>query len=137
MEFAPGGDLHSVLTQKGSLDLPSSAFITAEVVLGLEYLHSQNVIYGDLKPENVLLDANGHIRLTDFGSARRIYNETAEPSAAQANAMEEERVEGTAEYVAPEVAAGGQASFESDAWALGCVVFQLLAGHCIVLHDEA
>ena len=49
----------------------------------------------------------------------------------------DERVEGTADYVAPEVAGGGKTSFFSDAWALGCVVFQLLAGHCIVLHDEA
>jgi len=79
----------------------------------------------------------GHIRLTDFGSARCLGG--GAPGEEEEGGVEPEsgRVEGTVEYVAPEVAAGATlTTYQSDAWALGCVVFQLLAGHCIALHDE-
>jgi len=132
LDYASKGDLHSALVAKGSFDLPSTAFLSAEVVLGLEYLHDQGVIYGDLKPENILLNSEGHVKLADFGSARL---DKAPPGFPAGDALQDERMEGTAEYISPEVAAGGRSTYFSDAWALGCVIFQLLTGHCIVVTD--
>ena len=136
LELAQGGDLHGVLTAHGSLSVPSVQFLGAEVLLGLAALHANGVVYGDLKPENILLDA-GHVKLADFGSARLIEDDSEQP--AQTAEGEGVRVEGTAEYVAPEVASGRQlASFASDAWAYGCVLFQLLAGRppILLLHED-
>ena len=119
------------LAQKGSLSVKASRFITAEIITGLQHMHSQGVVYGDLKPENVLLDAKNHCKLSDFGSCRIV---------SEAGGQEEElhRVEGTLDYISPEVAAGlTSSSFESDAWALGCVLFQLVAGHVPVPPEES
>jgi serine/threonine protein kinase len=127
LSLAQGGDLHGVLTAHGSLSVASTKFLGAEVLLGIEALHANGIVYGDLKPENILLDAAGHVKLADFGSARLLSEDSAQsppPPAVQSSAgqdgqqQEIVRVEGTAEYVAPEVA-GGQTlgSFASDAWA--------------------
>jgi serine/threonine protein kinase len=135
LELGAGGDLHGVLARRGSLDEGAAAFYTAEIVSGLAALHAQAVVWGDLKPENVLLTGSGHVKLTDFGSATIVVNggSGGPPPAGDQGAS---KVEGTAEYIAPEVAAGQPPSFESDAWALGCVLYQMLAGRTPVLHQQ-
>jgi 3-phosphoinositide dependent protein kinase-1 len=114
LELGAGGDLHGVLARRGSLDEGAAAFYTAEIVSGLAALHAQAVVWGDLKPENVLLTGSGHVKLTDFGSATIVVNggSGGPPPAGDQGAS---KVEGTAEYIAPEVAAGQPPSFESDA----------------------
>jgi len=85
--------------------------------LALEYLDSADVVYGDLKPENVVLDVAGHCKLTDLGSCHD-----------RRDVAVSRRVEGTVEYLAPELRRGQVASTASDLWALGLVIHQLLAG---------
>lgn len=130
LEYMPMGDLQQVLAQKGSLSVKSARFVTAEILSGLDHMHSHGIVYGDLKPENVLLDEKNHCKLSDFGSSRLIAESSHEAHG--------HRVEGTLDYISPEVAAGlSPSSFESDAWALGCVLFQLIAGHVPVPPEEA
>lgn len=69
---------------------PVAKFYAAEVTLALEYLHSRNIIYRDLKPENLLLDRHGHLKITDFGFAKRVPDKTW-------------TLCGTPDYLAPEV----------------------------------
>jgi MAST-subfamily protein kinase len=63
MEYCPGGDLFSLIRSVGWLNDPTAQFYLAEVVLALEYLHSMGVIHRDIKPDNVLLDYGGHVKL--------------------------------------------------------------------------
>jgi len=72
MEFYGGGVLYGLLEQKGSFSESESKFIFCEVLLGLEYLHELNIIYRDLKSENILLDLDGHIKLIDFGLSKQL-----------------------------------------------------------------
>ena len=67
MEFMKGGDFSSLLENIGAFDEDSAKYYIAQIVLALEYLHSSGVIHRDLKPENILIDAEGRIKLTDFG----------------------------------------------------------------------
>ena len=70
LEFCPGGELFFHLNSRKSFVEKDSRTIISEVILALEYLHEQNVVYRDLKPENLLVDLDGHIKLTDFGLSR-------------------------------------------------------------------
>lgn len=70
MEYYGGGVLYNLLEQKGSFSESEAKFIFCEVLLGLEYLHNLNIIYRDLKSENILLDLDGHIKLVDFGLSK-------------------------------------------------------------------
>lgn len=70
LEFASGGDLHTLLTRNGSLNEDSTRFVVGEVISALHYIHDLDFVYGDLKPENVLITEVGHIKLTDFGACR-------------------------------------------------------------------
>ena len=70
MDFHPGGDLATELTRLGRLGCNRARFYTAEIIEGIEGLHKNRVIYQDLKPENVLIDSDGHIILTDFGLSK-------------------------------------------------------------------
>ena len=119
MEFLPKGDLQGILAAKGSLSIKATQFVGAEILSGLEYLHGIAVVYGDLKPENVLLDEVLHAKLSDFGSVRIL---GGGPSGMWADLVAAAgrhdsgvggamcKVEGTADYISPEVAAGRASS---------------------------
>jgi len=70
LEYASGGDLHSLLSKKGSLDQDSTRFVVGEVASALASIHDMGFVYADLKPENVLITETGHVKLTDFGGCR-------------------------------------------------------------------
>ena len=72
MDYVPGGELFSVLRKSKRFPDHVAKFYAIEVTLALEYLHNKNIIYRDLKPENLLLDASGHIKITDFGFAKYV-----------------------------------------------------------------
>lgn len=72
LEYVVGGELFSHLRRAGRFTNDMTRFYASEIVLAIEYLHSKNIIYRDLKPENLLIDHQGHIRITDFGFAKKI-----------------------------------------------------------------
>ncbi len=103
------------------VDLDLLVATVAQILDALEYLHQQGVVHQDLKPSNILIDAGGTVRLLDFGLAHRIGQSMV--------LSRQEAVIGTPDYMAPELFDGQPASPASDLFALGCVMFQLLAGH--------
>ena len=66
-EYLTGGDLAKLLEREGRVEEKVARFVTAELILAVEYLHRNNIIHRDLKPHNILIDTHGHIKLTDFG----------------------------------------------------------------------
>lgn len=70
MEYMVGGDLKSLLTMYGYLDEAAARFYVAEVTLALQYLHEHGIIHRDIKPDNMLISATGHVKLTDFGLSK-------------------------------------------------------------------
>ncbi|KAK4893863.1 hypothetical protein LTR27_007889 [Elasticomyces elasticus] len=119
LEYAQGGELFHHLAMERMFSEEVAAFYMAEMVLALEHLHHNvRVIYRDLKPENCLLDAEGHLLLTDFGLSKVSLEEDE-----RANS-----VLGTIEYMAPEVIQGEGYDFTVDWWSLGAIGFDLLTG---------
>jgi tRNA A-37 threonylcarbamoyl transferase component Bud32 len=96
MDFLPGGELFFHLKELESFDVQKAKFYAAEIVLAFEYLHNLHIIYRDLKPENVVLDREGHVKLTDFGLAKDDVQENV-PTYTFC---------GAPEYLAPEVLQG-------------------------------
>jgi len=99
--------------------VPRAQLCAAEIVLALEYLHKNDVIYRDLKPENVMVDSDGHVRLTDFGLAKQ---------GITGNSGGANTFCGTPEYLSPEQVAGWGHGKGVDWWGLGIFLFELLHG---------
>ncbi|KAM7279544.1 hypothetical protein ACFE04_006678 [Oxalis oulophora] len=124
LEYCVGGDLMSLLRQDTRLPEESIHDLAFDLIKALQYLHSKGIIYCDLKPSNVLLDENGHIKLCDFGLARKLSDISKTPSS-----MLPQAKRGTPYYMAPELFEdGGVHSYASDFWALGCVLYECYAG---------
>ena len=104
MDFAAGGELFSLLRRAGPLPEDAVRLYAAEAVLALSHLHARGILHSDVKLENILLDADGHTRLTDFGLSQ---THTALYSVA-----------GTREYMSPEALRGEPPSKAVDFWAL-------------------
>ncbi|KAK6352429.1 serine/threonine protein kinase psk1 [Orbilia blumenaviensis] len=118
LEYAQGGELFNYLAAERIFPEDTAAFYIAEIVLALDHLHRNvGVVYRDLKPENCLLDSQGHLLLTDFGLSK-----VAEDGARCKS------LTGTPEYMAPEVLEGKTYGFEVDWWSLGALLFDLLTG---------
>ncbi|KAI8350063.1 kinase-like domain-containing protein [Mortierella sp. GBAus27b] len=123
LELCQHGELLTFIKRLGSFDVTCTKFYAAQILTAIEYVHNQGVIHRDLKPENILLDQRMYIKLTDFGTAKML--ETSE------DGTESDRASsfvGTAEYVSPELLKEKSACKSSDLWALGCIIYQLLAG---------
>ncbi|KAF0493789.1 Pkinase-domain-containing protein [Gigaspora margarita] len=116
LEYVIGGELFSHLRKAGRFTTDMTRFYAAEIVLAIEYLHSKDIIYRDLKPENLLLDCRGHVKITDFGFAKRIEDRTW-------------TLCGTPEYLAPEIIQSKGHGKPVDWWALGILIFEMLAGY--------
>ncbi|KAL0672734.1 hypothetical protein Bca4012_000715 [Brassica carinata] len=120
LEYCVGGDLRTLLQQDCKLPEDSVYGLAYDLVIALLFLHSRGITYCDLKPSNILLDDNGHIKLCDFGLARKLDDITKSPSTGK---------RGTPYYMAPELYEdGGVHSFASDLWALGCVLYECYTG---------
>lgn len=117
MEACLGGELWTILRDRGNFDDSTTRFYTACVVEAFEYLHSRGIIYRDLKPENLLLDTQGYVKLVDFGFAKKL----------QAG-RKTWTFCGTPEYVAPEVILNKGHDISADYWSLGVLMFELLTG---------
>ncbi|MCP9264116.1 putative ribosomal protein S6 kinase alpha-2 [Dirofilaria immitis] len=120
-EFIRGGELFTHLCNKGAFDLHSAKFYIAELVVAIDSVHKRKVVYRDLKLENVLLDENGHIKLTDFGLSKELKDNELH----RANSYC-----GTIEYMAPEVVERTTEGYDEgvDWWSLGVIAFELLTG---------
>lgn len=114
LEFIPGGELFHHLSQRRRFSEDWTAFYMAEIAEALHHLHSQGIVYRDLKPENCLLNKDGHVVLTDFGLSSQ------DPKC--------HSVLGTPSYSAPEVLRGREYSFKADWWAFGVMCYELMVG---------
>ncbi|CEF67848.1 Protein kinase domain and AGC-kinase, C-terminal domain and Serine/threonine-/dual specificity protein kinase, catalytic domain and Protein kinase-like domain and Ribosomal protein S6 kinase family and Protein kinase, C-terminal domain-containing protein [Strongyloides ratti] len=118
LEYLSGGELFMHLEREGIFMEDTASFYLSEIVIALEHLHKQGIIYRDLKPENILLDSKGHVKLTDFGLCKE--------------AIEGDQVThtfcGTIEYMAPEILMRCGHNKAVDWWSLGALTFDMLTG---------
>ncbi|XP_046454315.1 cGMP-dependent protein kinase, isozyme 2 forms cD4/T1/T3A/T3B-like isoform X1 [Daphnia pulex] len=122
MEACLGGELWTILRDRGNFDDYTTRFYTACVVEAFEYLHSRGIIYRDLKPENLLLDTHGYVKLVDFGFAKKLQLGCGQAGRKTWTFC------GTPEYVAPEVILNKGHDISADYWSLGVLMFELLTG---------
>lgn len=117
MEPCLGGELWTLLRRSKRFCDDTAKFYVACVILAFDYLHDKGIIYRDLKPENLLVDSTGYIKLTDFGFSRKLNNGEQAWTFC-----------GTPEYVAPEIITNKSHDMRADIWSLGILVFELLTG---------
>ena len=115
MEYVAGGELFTYLRSVGKFSPNQACFYASHVTLMFEYLHSKNVIYRDLKPENLLIDPDGYLKLTDFGFAKIVEGRTY-------------TLCGTPEYLCPEILTNKGHGKGVDWWTLGILIYEMIAG---------
>ncbi|KAM9329816.1 cGMP-dependent protein kinase 2 [Gastrophryne carolinensis] len=117
LEACLGGELWSLMRDRGNFDEMTCKFCIGCVTEAFEYLHRKGIMYRDLKPENLLLDSEGYVKLVDFGFAKKIFP-----------GQKTWTFCGTPEYVAPEVILNKGHNFSVDFWSLGILLYELLTG---------
>eukprot|EP00494_Astrolonche_serrata_P027337 UN27600 len=123
LDVCLGGELFTLLRKRRYFDEPVSQFYAACVVEAFDYMHSKSIIYRDLKPENLVLDSSGYLKVTDFGFAKKVEDKTF-------------TLCGTPDYLAPEIVTGQGHGKGVDWWTLGILIYEMLASFPPFFHDE-
>ena len=109
--------MFDVIREVKTMPLDMVKYNIACLLISIEYLHSNNIVYRDLKPENSVVDSNGKVHLIDMGTAKELTSDTF---------FKTFTIIGTPHYMAPEVFEGNGYSFEVDIWSLGCILYEFL-----------
>ena len=120
-EFVDGKTLKDIITEHGQLPQGTSVQIAIRILSALRHAHEAGVIHRDIKPQNILVDKQGYIKVSDFGIARMVGTHTADVD-------EKQGVMGSVHYFSPEQARGETATFASDLYSVGCVLYEMLTG---------
>ena len=134
MEYLPGGDLYSLLQNVGCLDEESAKIYAIQIILALRYLHMSGIIHRDLKPDNILIAADGKLKLTDFGLSHIGVVDRQSTTGNQTVSVQDPSLNvaaslvGTPDYIAPEIILNLPHTFTADYWSLGVIIYELLAG---------
>lgn len=123
MEFVRGMDLFDVLRLLGILSEKDAKFYLGCMVYVLEHLHDRDIIYRDIKPENIMIDEDGYPKLIDFGTAKIVIGRTY-------------TIVGTPHYMAPELITGKGYNISVDFWSLGCMLYEFICGGVPFGDDE-
>ncbi len=119
MEFVDGQDLKALILQQGALPIEQAVLVGRAVAEGLDAAHRVGLVHRDIKPQNIIVGADGQVKITDFGIAK---------SGLSTSATETGVIFGTADYLSPEQARGQTATVLSDVYALGVTLFEMLTG---------
>ena len=146
MEFCQGGDFMNLLIKKDILTEAEAKFYIAELILAVDSIHKLNCIHRDIKPDNILIDKNGHIKLSDFGLAKISENFGKNQPNLNNNKFTNNKKRpthqkifscvGTAYYVAPEVLKKTGYSEDIDWWSVGVIFFESLVGYAPFCSEE-
>ncbi|KAG5184776.1 kinase-like domain-containing protein [Tribonema minus] len=117
-EWVPGGALRDLLNDFGPVEEHIASDYARQVLLGLKYLHDNHIVHRDIKCANLLMHENGHIKLTDFGASKMMYEED----------HAEHTMRGTPFFMAPEVVGTGKYGRKADTWSFGGTVLEMLTG---------
>ncbi|CAJ0925580.1 unnamed protein product [Ranitomeya imitator] len=118
MEYLSGGELTAFINSRAPLDVCTTRFLAAEILSGIEFLHSRGIIHRDLKPDNILLDGDGHAKIADFGlAAMNVFG-----------SQKMRGLYGTNGYMAPEIVRRQPFNYTVDLFAFGVIVFQMATG---------
>src|SRR5213075_610798 len=118
MEYLEGRTLKQLVREHGAMPSDTAIDITIQVLRAARFAHKRGVVHRDIKPHNVILDEEGRAKVTDFGIAR----------AGASDMTETGSIMGTAQYLSPEQAQGHSVSARSDLYAIGIVLYEMLAG---------
>jgi cGMP-dependent protein kinase len=119
LEHVRGIELFDVLRGIGLVSRPLARFYISNLIIAIEYLHSNNIIYRDLKPENVMVESTGYLRLIDMGTAKRLL---------ASKGFRTFTMIGTPHYMGPEVLQSKGYSFTTDLWSIGVMLYEFLCG---------
>lgn len=122
-DYVGGGDLYSLVAEKGTLPEPAVCIYAAALVLVLEHLHGLRILLRDLRPESIMLGMDGYLKVADFGMSQHVAE--SGPLGGDLESMQS----ATLEYLAPEILLGKPHNEGVDWWGLGCLLYELLVGH--------
>lgn len=131
LEYVPGGSIATMLKQYNTFQEPLVKNFVRQILAGLSYLHSQDIIHRDIKGANILVDNKGGVKISDFGISKRVEASTVLGSRASSGGsghLHRPSLQGSVYWMAPEVVRQTAHTKKADIWSLGCLVVEMLSG---------